>query len=1417
MKFAAASGEGADAEGSEDGDMQMTGAGGLGGDAKHVGQEFLFRVDGRWVVLSLAEARAMFHDNPKYIDWLLQNNYLIDQRVPTGTTGDDDKNKSSKVKAVKKAFADSDEEGVGIRPHDLVRHALPADEKPDPQLTIEAKTVGVTLDEVIGWGQGSRNVVANVREMPPEELEALYPKASFKDMYEGNFLESRKARANRGPLRDDGDGKHPPVLPTPELLRKWLEKLWSVREIPMEVLGEKEGNVLTEGEIRGILTVVREILLDQPMLIETDAADMSLVGDIHGQYYDLLRIFAANGLPGETSYMFLGDYVDRGRNSLECMVLLFLYKVRLPDNIFLLRGNHEAPGVNRIYGFFDEVKRKYSVGLWKAFQDVFAAMPCAGLIAGKIFCMHGGISPRLHDIREINDIVRPCGVPDNGLLCDLLWADPAAEWQQLHEGQDVCNSIPNNLAVRYIPPPNRHWGWNTRGVSWIFDEAAVDECCKKFGLDLIVRAHQKVEDGYEFYANKKLLTIFSAPNYCGTFDNNGAVLNITRQLRCKLTIIEPDKNFEDDRLKEVESADAPPAGLNVSTAVSPEASASLEDQERQGEWWGEHYDYGAASSYNNMEYYDVYPITVYDTHTRLHQSINWKMLQRRCKEDRAQVRDYKQTQDQPSCPQRWTAVWDKMSYLHDAVNNPDKTWAEYIKGLESFLGQKLRENPRSSEFRSIQKLYDLLRRWWKAWHPSSAESSGDETNAGDAAVERARENEDDDELQEDLEDNPLAIGVRVNMDGEALPKDATSSAAEEDSWDDADYAYYVEGEEAGGEGDGKNFVSEKSRRACQRPGARRLIRNGWRVAGPMRAYLRNLKRARRRRAAQQKSGQATVEDVEEEEELAVDAWTPGDDITSELSDTEEQVRGADPDWPIGDPDHPRGLHHYRVLDSWSRYEFDTEPPVRWHRPPRDGRMTIETSTQVQDVTPPEVRATGETLEIYRVHCVPPLTFRVDIPKGYAGVIYSKSKVRIEKRKNAARVSVEKHYARVRDKVLALQNRERVGIPLATQNRIWLRLVEAKATGEDPDLDEVDVLWLRIHRLNCELESVGYKLSRRGRARLRRMVDKTTSRWISRIEQQEEDLAEQLNENPLPMIAKTRERLRDIHDGALASDEDGNDDGDSSDDAWCSKDETESLDYIQVRSASSTVGSSSLAISRPNLHKGEEHQVYIDNPGNAERSVELRLTQKWKMTKLVAARIEAKKADLAKNPSASNKVMLPDVKTAIPEMGPGASTAAGIAEEASDSAEDSEAELCDSYDEKEEAQADRLEDQREYLFECLKLQMQKRINRERILLQELQGKQGGCHSSNYISATRPGGGGSRETRIDLNLKEVQTAGRSIVRREDLVRIPFLNNQDLPVRVLARIRESLNDIRNRTAASGKWSESVPSVLRIRLTNG
>ena len=124
--------------------------------------------------------------------------------------------------------------------------------------------------------------------------------------------------------------------------------------------------------------------------------------------------------------MFLGDYVDRGKQSIETACLLLAYKIQYPENFFILRGNHEAAGINRIYGFYDECKRRYSIKLWKVFSDVFNCLPAAALVDEKILCMHGGLSPELHNLQQIADIERPCDVPDVGLLCDLLWSDPDA-------------------------------------------------------------------------------------------------------------------------------------------------------------------------------------------------------------------------------------------------------------------------------------------------------------------------------------------------------------------------------------------------------------------------------------------------------------------------------------------------------------------------------------------------------------------------------------------------------------------------------------------------------------------------------------------------------------------------------------------------------------------------------------------------------------------------------------------------------------------------------------------------------------------------------------------------------------------------------------------------------------------------------
>ena len=117
--------------------------------------------------------------------------------------------------------------------------------------------------------------------------------------------------------------------------------------------------------------------------------------DIHGQYYDLLRFMNETGYPPETNYLFLGDYVDRGQQSIETLCLLFAYKIKYPECVFLLRGNHECENISKIYGFYEECRRRYSIKLWREFISVFNILPVSALIEDKILCMHGGISPDL--------------------------------------------------------------------------------------------------------------------------------------------------------------------------------------------------------------------------------------------------------------------------------------------------------------------------------------------------------------------------------------------------------------------------------------------------------------------------------------------------------------------------------------------------------------------------------------------------------------------------------------------------------------------------------------------------------------------------------------------------------------------------------------------------------------------------------------------------------------------------------------------------------------------------------------------------------------------------------------------------------------------------------------------------------------
>ena len=293
----------------------------------------------------------------------------------------------------------------------------------------------------------------------------------------------------------------------------------SIMEKLLSVKGNKPGKLveLKEEEIKFLIEKSLPIIRDQKMLIELEAP-LHICGDIHGQYYDLLRIFDHCGYPGEFTYLFLGDYVDRGKQSLETICLLLCYKIKYPDKVTLLRGNHESSVTNRIYGFYDECKRRYNVRIWKSFTELFNYLPVAAIIDDKILCMHGGLSPELKNIQNISDIPRPTDIPDTGLLCDLLWSDPDKEATEYDE--------------------------NDRGVSVIFGEKVVTDFNKKNDLDLIIRAHQVVDDGYEFFAQRQLITIFSAPNYCGEFDNSAGIMIIDEALTCSLKVLRPVENLK---------------------------------------------------------------------------------------------------------------------------------------------------------------------------------------------------------------------------------------------------------------------------------------------------------------------------------------------------------------------------------------------------------------------------------------------------------------------------------------------------------------------------------------------------------------------------------------------------------------------------------------------------------------------------------------------------------------------------------------------------------------------------------------------------------------------------------------------------------------------------------------------------------
>ena len=259
-----------------------------------------------------------------------------------------------------------------------------------------------------------------------------------------------------------------------------------------------------ESYITSLCLAATELFLNEPSVLTLEPP-LTVCGDTHGQFTDTLRIFDVVGMIPDHRYIFLGDYVDRGSQSIENIVFLLTLKVLYPDRIFLLRGNHETEEISTVYGLRDECIKRYGFSIYSQLLTVFEAMPFAAIIANKIFCVHGGISSEKCDIETLKAVKRPLDLNSSTVITDLLWSDP------------------NNDVKGFQNSP--------RGVSYLFGKAEAQKFLKENNLSIIIRSHEFCPDGTTFPFGKDggVITVFSASNYCGTL-NSSAVLNIDENL-----------------------------------------------------------------------------------------------------------------------------------------------------------------------------------------------------------------------------------------------------------------------------------------------------------------------------------------------------------------------------------------------------------------------------------------------------------------------------------------------------------------------------------------------------------------------------------------------------------------------------------------------------------------------------------------------------------------------------------------------------------------------------------------------------------------------------------------------------------------------------------------------------------------------
>ncbi|KAI9094893.1 Metallo-dependent phosphatase-like protein [Phlyctochytrium arcticum] len=304
-------------------------------------------------------------------------------------------------------------------------------------------------------------------------------------------------------------------IPAPAVHKPTPEEFWSTKDKSKPSADFLRNHFIREGRLTEeqalyIINKGTEILKKEANLLEVDAP-ITVCGDIHGQFYDLMKLFDVGGNPAETRYLFLGDYVDRGYFSIECFLYLLTLKLWYPNSIFMLRGNHECRHLTDYFTFKLECKHKYSEKVYEACLEAFCALPLAAVMNKQFLCVHGGLSPELTTLDDFKAINRFREPPTHGLMCDLLWADPLEDF-----GQERTNEFFVHNGVR--------------GCSYFFSYHAACAFLERNNLLSIIRAHEAQDAGYRMYRKTRttgfpsVITIFSAPNYLDVYNNKAAVL-----------------------------------------------------------------------------------------------------------------------------------------------------------------------------------------------------------------------------------------------------------------------------------------------------------------------------------------------------------------------------------------------------------------------------------------------------------------------------------------------------------------------------------------------------------------------------------------------------------------------------------------------------------------------------------------------------------------------------------------------------------------------------------------------------------------------------------------------------------------------------------------------------------------------------